>query len=390
MPPTGQGDTPPEMDAAIPQEHQFRVELPSFEGPLDLLLHLIKKHELDILDLPIAFVTERYLAYLGIMRELNLDVASDYLLMAATLAHIKSKMLLPTVPSDQEDEVAAEPEDPRAELIRRLLEYQKYKLAAEQLGGRSIAGRDVFVRGAPAPEASGPAPLADIGMFKLLDAFEAVLKRVRGKMSLEVSAERITIQERISQITEILQQRRSSEFERLFDNLLTRYEVVVTFLALLEMAKMRMVRVYQAGAGSAIHIQYALLDADDAAEVVNANPITSDDAATAPQSAAPAMSAETVAATTAFESIDPTTDRGRNPGWLSANATRRRQQTRLNSQTMLRLQRLQPWKLSRLKRLQKPLSPQRATHQARTFAPGRTSSRPLRRVRSSQRRGRLR
>ncbi len=275
MPPMGQGDTPveTETDSSVPVEQQFRVELPSFEGPLDLLLHLIKKHELDILDLPIAFVTERYLAYLGIMRELNLDVASDYLLMAATLAHIKSKMLLPSVPSDQEDDVAAEPEDPRAELIRRLLEYQKYKLAAEQLGGRSIAGRDVFPRGAPAPEASGPAPLADIGMFKLLDAFEAVLKRVRGKLALEVSAERITIQERISQITEILQTRRSCEFEQLFEGLSTRYEVVVTFLALLEMAKMRMARVYQAGAGSAIHIQYALLDADDAGEVT---PVTSD------------------------------------------------------------------------------------------------------------------
>lgn len=268
MPPMGQADTSPEeqKESAIPLEQQFRVTLPAFEGPLDLLLHLIKKHELDILDLPIAFVTERYLAYLGVMRELNLDVASDYLLMAATLAHIKSKMLLPSVPSDQDDEVLGEPEDPREELIRRLLEYQKYKLAAEQLGGRAIAGRDVFPRGAPAPEASGPAPLADIGMFKLLDAFEAVLKRVRGNLSLEVSAERITIQERITQICEILQARRSCEFEELFLQLSTRYEVVVTFLALLEMAKMRMARIYQAGAGSAIHIQYALLDVGDASE----------------------------------------------------------------------------------------------------------------------------
>lgn len=268
MPPMGQGDTSPEeqKESAVPLEQQFRVTLPAFEGPLDLLLHLIKKHELDILDLPIAFVTERYLAYLGVMRELNLDVASDYLLMAATLAHIKSKMLLPSVPSDQDDEVVGEPEDPRAELIRRLLEYQKYKLAAEQLGGRAIAGRDVFPRGAPAPEASGPAPLADIGMFKLLDAFEAVLKRVRGNLSLEVSAERITIQDRIAQISEILQARRSCEFEELFLHLGTRYEVVVTFLALLEMAKMRMARIYQAGAGSAIHIQYALLDVGDTSE----------------------------------------------------------------------------------------------------------------------------
>jgi segregation and condensation protein A len=151
-------------------------------------------------------------------------------------------------------------------LIRRLLEYQKYKLAAEQLGSRSIAGRDVFPRGTPAPESNGPAPLADMGMFSLLDAFEAVLKRVRGKFALEVSAERITIQDRIAQITEILQQRRSCEFDELFEGLTTRYEVVVTFLALLEMAKMSIARVYQAGAGSAIHIQYALLAADDTTE----------------------------------------------------------------------------------------------------------------------------
>jgi len=280
MPPIGAGETPQEheADSAIPLDQQFRLELPTFEGPLDLLLHLIKKHDLQILDLPIAFVTERYLAYLGILRELNLDVASDYLLMAATLAHIKSKMLLPTQPTDQEDELLGEPEDPRAELIRRLLEYQKYKLAAEQLGSRSIAGRDVFPRGTPAPEASGPAPLADIGMFKLLDAFEAVLKRVRGKFALEVSAERITIQERISQITELLQLRRSCEFDELFEGLSTRYEVVVTFLALLEMAKMRLARVYQADSASAIHIQNALLAADDPAEAsAEAAPASTED-----------------------------------------------------------------------------------------------------------------
>src|SRR6476620_8030828 len=120
---------------SIPREGQFHIQLPAFEGPLDLLLHLIKKHELNILDLPIAFVTEKYLDYLSMMQELDLDVASEYLLMAATLAHIKSKMLLPQNPleevEEQDDGYIA---DPRGELIRRLLEYQKYRAAAEQLG----------------------------------------------------------------------------------------------------------------------------------------------------------------------------------------------------------------------------------------------------------------
>src|SRR5688572_24334127 len=124
----------------------YRVLLPSFEGPLDLLLHLIEEHELDIFDIPIAFVAAKFVEYVTLMHELNIDVASEYLVMAATLAHIKSKQLLPVVPTDQEDE--AEPElDPRAELVRRLLEYQKYKNVAEQLSGGPVLGRDVFLRG---------------------------------------------------------------------------------------------------------------------------------------------------------------------------------------------------------------------------------------------------
>ncbi len=243
------------------EQTTFRIELPSFEGPLDLLLHLIRKHELDIMDLPVAFVTERYLDYLALMRELDLDVASEYLLMAATLAHIKSKMLLPTPPQDQ-DEEGAEQEDPRAELIRRLLEYQKYKEAAENLGGMPIQGRDVFVRGAAVPENEGPAPLAEIGLFKLLDAFEAVLKRLEGRTTFEVTTERITISARISQLTDMLRDRRLCRFEELFDELYSRYDVIVTFLATLEMVKRHIARVYQADYGSTIYLRFALLEAE--------------------------------------------------------------------------------------------------------------------------------
>lgn len=253
------------MQPPEPIDPNFVIELPVFEGPLDLLLHLISKHELDILDLPIAFVTEKYLQYISLMKQLNLDVASEYLVMAAKLAHIKSKMLLPAPPSDQEDE-AEEEGDPREELIRRLLEYQKYKLAAEDLGSRALAGRDVFMRGTPAPEAEGPAPLAETSLFELLDAFQRVLDRVRGDLAFEVTAERISIQERISQITERLQGKRSVAFDDLFDEVRTTYDVVVTFLAILEMAKMRMMRIYQREPHAPIHLEYRVLDADAGAE----------------------------------------------------------------------------------------------------------------------------
>lgn len=251
----------------LPKDLAFRIELPTFAGPLDLLLHLIKKHELDILDLPIAFVTERYLHYLQMMQELDLDVASEYLLMAATLAHIKSKSLLPPSPKDDDEEVdEAYVEDPRAELIRRLLEYQKYKQVADALGSRALAGRDVFTRGSPTPKARGDAPLAEISLFRLLDSFEGILERVRGQVALEVTAERISIQERMTQIAEYLRSCRSCVFEALFEMDRTRYDVVVTFLALLEMTKLRVTKLYQADADSAIHVTYALLDAECPAE----------------------------------------------------------------------------------------------------------------------------
>ena len=185
----------------------FRIQLPNFEGPLDLLLHLIRKHELDILDLPISFITGKYLEYLGLMETLNLDVASEYLVMAATLAHIKSKMLLPRPPEDQDD-VEADELDPRAELIRRLLEYQKYKTVAADLGARALAGRDVFSRGTPPPTPDGPAELAEVSVFKLLDALQRIANRVNATMSLEVDAERMSIQERISGLVDLLRARR--------------------------------------------------------------------------------------------------------------------------------------------------------------------------------------
>jgi segregation and condensation protein A len=241
----------------------YEVKLPAFEGPLDLLLHLIQKHELDILDIPIAFVTEKYVEYITLMQEVDIDIASEYLVMAATLAHIKSKMLLPPSPED-EQETEEEPEDPRAELVRRLLEYQKYRLAAEQLGVRAVLGRDIFSRGAAEPLDEGPAPLAPVGLFKLLDAFEGVLKRVARVRDHEIDFERITVTQRINELSDVLRASPSVGFDDLFSGAKTRADVIITFLALLEMTRLRMTKISQEGPYSMIRIELAVRDENDA------------------------------------------------------------------------------------------------------------------------------
>ncbi|HEX4335112.1 MAG TPA: segregation/condensation protein A [Polyangiaceae bacterium] len=252
---------PKEPSPPVPEQNPggYRVALPTFEGPLDLLLHLIQKHELDILDIPIGFITEKYLEYVLMMEVVNIDVASEYLVMAATLAHIKSKMLLPTPPADQ-DEAEEEQEDPRAELVRRLLEYQKYKLAAEQLGGRSVLGRDVFVRGAAETIDEGPAPLASLSLFKLIDAFESILKRVQQHQGHQIDFERISITDRINQLSDILRERPSLQFDELFSSDKTRADVIVTFLALLEMTRLKMTRITQESAFAPIYIELSVRD----------------------------------------------------------------------------------------------------------------------------------
>ncbi|WP_437534718.1 segregation/condensation protein A [Sorangium sp. So ce726] len=267
----------PAADAG-PREGEYVVTLPTFEGPLDLLLHLIQQHELDILDIPVSFVTEKYLEYLKIMRSLSIDLASEYLVMAATLTHIKSKMLLPSVPAGQDDDgMPGEEEDPRAELVRRLLEYQKYKVAAADLAERGTLGRDVFTRGMSESEVpKGPAPFAQTAIFSLLDAFERVLKRTNVQIDHEVVFDRISITDRIVELTEKLSVRRAMRFEDLLldsvskGGVIPRFEVVITFLAVLEMCKLRLIRVHQTDTLAPIHIQLAVADgapvADDGFE----------------------------------------------------------------------------------------------------------------------------
>lgn len=248
---------PPETPAPLADpsvfDGQYRIKLESFEGPLDLLLHLIQQHELDILDIPVSFITAKYLEYLKLMQVLSIEIASEYLVMAATLVHIKSKMLLPVAPTGQDDGMPQEEEeDPRAELVRRLLEYQKYKAAAAELAERGTLGRDVFARGVEEAAAPGPAEFAKVEVFGLLEAFEKVLKRTKVKIDHEVVFDRISITDRIVELVDRLQGRRAVRFEWLFlgaarGSAPTRFDLVITFLAMLEMCRMKLLRVYQTG-----------------------------------------------------------------------------------------------------------------------------------------------
>ncbi|MGC4092129.1 MAG: segregation/condensation protein A [Polyangiaceae bacterium] len=237
----------------------YRVELPTFEGPLDLLLHLIEEHQLDIRDIPIAFIAKKYVEYITLMQEVNIDVASEYLVMAATLAHIKSKSLLPPAPPDP-DEEEEEELDPRAELIRRLLEYQKYKHAAERLSAHDLLGRDVFPRGMPAPAVDGPAPIAGLSLFKLLDAFQSVLSRAKATIDHQIDFERFSITDRINELSVLLQARSRLSFIELFEDQDTRAQLIVTFLALLEMTRLRMTRLFQEGPLEMIYVELAVSD----------------------------------------------------------------------------------------------------------------------------------
>jgi segregation and condensation protein A len=237
----------------------YSVTLPTFEGPLDLLLHLCQKHELDILDIPIGFVTEKYLEYLAVMQLMDLDLASEYLVMAATLAHIKSKMLLPAPPPGQEDDALGEAEeDPREALIRRLLEYQKYKQAAADLAARGVSGSDVFIRGIRIDEAihTGIPPLAEVPIFNLVEAFQAVLSKSKVKLSHDIVHERMTLTDRINELVDLLRVRRRLAFDELFSDLVTRFDLVITFLALLEMTKLRMTRLLQSEPTSTIYVEF--------------------------------------------------------------------------------------------------------------------------------------
>lgn len=267
-----------------PTQHALRIELDGFEGPLDLLLHLIRKHELDILDIPIAFVTEEYLAYLDAMGELDLAVAGEYLVMAATLLHIKSKLLLPRPPSDDDD--AGEDGDvldPREELVRRLLEYQRYRSAAEQLGERELDGRDVFRRPSRAErlaEEAGPRDLVPVDLFHLLDAFRRLLEDKPAEALHEVTPESLTLRDTINAVADYLADHPRCTLEdltKLNGANPGRGAIVVTFLALLEMAKLRLIKLFQSRLTSnELFIERAVIDPGELAQRLSGLDATED------------------------------------------------------------------------------------------------------------------
>ena len=224
------------------------IKLSLFEGPLDLLLHLIRENEMDITDLPVAQIADQYIEYLNLMEDLQLDVAAEYLVMAATLAWIKSRLLLPPSENDDDEEGL----DPRAELIARLLEYERFKEVSEQLGEYTREGRDVFKARVPesASTPEGEREL-EVSLMTLLDAFRRVLARVPTGPGLhEVEGEPVTVYERMLAIMDAIGAEGGSlEFEQLFasdpEARLSRPLVVATFLALLELVRVAALRVYQ-------------------------------------------------------------------------------------------------------------------------------------------------
>ncbi len=237
-------ETPTDYVATAESMHAlYQLQLGGFEGPLDLLLHLIKRHHVDIFDIPIAFICERYLEYLKVMEDLDIDVASEFLFMASELLHLKSRMLLPRPEGETTEE---EEVDPRAELVRRLLEYQKYKDVAERFGLLDRFGRDTFGREAePAPPLEGEAPLKEVGLFALVKAFQGVLDRQKPEVRHQVMLEQVSVRQRIRVLVQRFESQEPTRFDKLLEDAHRRIDIVVTFLALLEMGKLKLLRIFQ-------------------------------------------------------------------------------------------------------------------------------------------------
>lgn len=225
-------------------EISYSIKLPAFEGPLDLLLHLIRENKIDIYDIPIALITHQYLEYLEIMKELNLDIAGEFLVMAATLIHIKSRMLLPV----DEDVPEEEREDPRFELVQRLLEYQTFKEASLALREREMEWSNVFTRTHEIEdvdmEASGELNLFDLSLFDLISAFKRILEKTPQE-EITITRETLTVKDRVAHILEMVEKTDAIRFEELFDENRSRPRLIVTFIALLEVLRLGLVRVFQ-------------------------------------------------------------------------------------------------------------------------------------------------
>ena len=233
----------------------FPVKLSNFEGPLDLLLHLIKKHELDIHDIPIAVITAQYLAAIAFMQELDLDIAGEFLVMAATLIHIKSRMLLPR--PETAAGVEGEEEDPRDALVRRLLEHQKFKAAAGLLHEREQLRAAQWLRPDRAvAEIAGDdyEPELEVDLFSLMTAFQTVVQRAKLRPKVLLPPEQLSVDTRMEQLLARLSETEACGFDDLFADIDERSGLIVTFLALLEMIRLKLVRVFQSGSFGPIRV----------------------------------------------------------------------------------------------------------------------------------------
>ena len=250
------------QDLYIPP-YALQVFLEAFEGPLDLLLYLIRRQNIDVLDIPIAEITRQYVEYIELMKEMQLELAGEYLLMAAMLAEIKSRMLLPRAETEEEDE-----DDPRAELIRRLQEYERFKKAAEDLSSLPRLERDVFVANADAPERKVTVKLPDVTLKELVMAFHDVLRRAEMYSNLHMQREPLSVRHRMSEILSRIKTNSFTSFADLFDAEEGRMGVAVTFIAILELLREAVIEVVQAEEFAPLHIRAAssvrLVPDDDA------------------------------------------------------------------------------------------------------------------------------
>ncbi|MDG0979808.1 MAG: ScpA family protein [Halieaceae bacterium] len=245
----GQALTELPKDLYIPPQ-ALEVILEAFEGPLDLLLYLIRRQNLDILDIDVSDITEQYMQYVELMDALQFELAAEYLLMAAMLAEIKSRMLLPRQVADEEDE-----EDPRAQLIRRLQEYERFKKAAEDIDELPRVDRDVFLTSAAPPEIERVRPEPEVGLQEILVAFSEVMARANMFESHHIQREALSTRERMSQVLERLSGESFMPFVSLFKAEEGRMGVVVTFLAIMELIKESLVEIVQTEALGPIHVK---------------------------------------------------------------------------------------------------------------------------------------
>jgi segregation and condensation protein A len=243
---------PEGVESTLPADAP-RIQLPVFEGPLDLLLYLIRRERIDIHDIPIAPITRQYMEYLELMRELNLDVAGEFMVMAATLIHIKSKMLVPVEPTEAPGE---EPEDPREALVQRLLEFQRYKEAAGVLYEKGQIRAATWTRPdtvLPVLDDAGEEML-EAGLFDLICAFKELLDRRKTLLAHEVEGGGKSVEERMQELLELVREGQSIDFLELFASQATKTDMIVTFLALLELIRLKTVKVYQRGTFGPIRV----------------------------------------------------------------------------------------------------------------------------------------